>query len=621
MSKQTGLILFSLLFIPYLLISQATTSIFMPKEIKKAYAKGTRDREGFPGADYWQNTVSYKIKAELFPKERKISGSETIVYTNNSPDTLDRLYFNIIQDLYKKGSSRDWDLGPDDITSGINIKSVKINGITIDLNGNSVNRNSTLLMIYLKEKLMPYMVLNITIRWDCILPAKRTVRMGTYGGTNFMAAYWYPSVAVYDDINGWDNIPHTGNCEFYNEFSNYDVQITAPADYVLLSTGLLQNENEIFTDEILQRMKKAYTTDEVVHIITKEDRQKKNYLKSGAHNWHFKINRVTDFAFAASNKYLWDATSVQSGPRRVRVNSFYKESSPDFPKVADVARKVIAFFTNEAPKINFPFPQMTIFNGHGGMEFPGMVNQGDSKTYTETLFVTSHEIGHSYFPFATGLNEELYAWMDEGLITFFPKLFVAKYTDDKNYVPFAKIVSSYNYYAGSFMDMPLIIPSSNTGRAYRYQAYTHGATAIYMLYEYLGADNFFYDLRLFAKRWKGKHPTPYDFFFTFNQGAHQDLGWFWKPWFMDLRYADLAVQSAGDNAFKIINKGGVPVPVHLKITYKDGTYQDYDKPASIWKGSRNVLTIKFNIKLVKEITLDTKLTPDAFPENNTLTVE
>jgi len=251
-----------------------------------------------------------------------------------------------------------------------------------------------------------------------------------------------------------------------------------------------------------------------------------------------------------------------------------------------------------------------------------MVNDGDARDRDGTIYLTAHEIGHSYFPFYTGLNEQKYAWMDEGLISFIPQKVVAKYSDNKDYNPYRRIISGYNRAAGTEMEIPLMIPSTNAGEAYRYQAYTRSATAFYMLHELIGADQFKQGLQEFAKNWNGKHPIPIDFFNTFNKIANEDLGWFWKPWFLELGYADLALSgSIVKESIEIINKGGFPVPINLKVTYENGDVKEIKKKASIWKNGDKSVKIKIPKGKVKKIELDTENTPDAFPENNILEIQ
>ena len=603
--------------------SQKTEDLYMPKEIKKAYQKGTRSFDGKPGKNYFINKIDYKIKAEFDPETRILTGEETIDFKNNSPDSLNRMYFNLYQDLYKKGNMRDWDISGIDIHDGVQITKILYNDIEIDLNSNNVSNRASILRVILPESIAPDKSAKIIIHWNFILPKRVSIRMGTYGDKNFFIAYWFPKVAVYDDIDGWNTQGHSGNQEFYNDFGNYEVEITIPGKYNVWSTGILQNAKEILTDETIKKFEQSKKTEDIIHIISEEDRKKETVLKKNEeHIWKFKSENTPDFAFSLSKTYLWDATSLKSGERRISVNAVYKPDSKDFHEVAEISRNVVDFFSNEIPAIPYPYPQLTAFNGGGGMEFPGMVNDGDSRSRNGTLYLTSHEIGHSYYPFYTGLNEQKYAWMDEGLISFFPKLFVAKYTEDKDFHYFKDNIAGYNMFAGTFNDVPLMISSNNVGRyALRFHAYTRPSIAFYILYNYLGKDTFTKGLQLFTKRWNGKHPTPYDFFFTFNEVAGENLAWFWKPWFFELGVADLTIgktdfSNKGSIDIIIKNKSGFPVPVNLIVTDKSGKEKKYSYKANVWSGNKNEFQITVKIKNIKKIALDTEYTPDAYPNDN-----
>ncbi len=604
------------------LFSQKSTDLFMPKEIRQAYEKGTRDYDGKAGENYFINKVAYKIQVTFTPSTRKIDGIETILYTNNSPDTLKYIYFNLYQDIFKKGNMRDWDIGKKDITEGVQITKIIYNSEEIDIKSKNVNNNSSILRIKLPKKLAHGETAEIKINWNLIIPKSTPIRMGTYNKDNFMIAYWFPKIAVYDDIEGWNKQGHSGNQEFYNDFSDYDVEITVPKDYNVWSTAILQNLEDLFTQKYIDRIAESKNTDEVIHIITKEDREKNDILKKGKnHVWKFKSENIPDFAFAVSKTYLWDATSIISGNRRIPINAVYNLNSKDFYEVAEISRNSIKYFTEEIPAIPYPYPQFTAFNGGGGMEFPGMINDGDSYSRNGTLHVTSHEIGHSYFPFNTGLNEQKYAWMDEGLITFFPRFVVEKYTDDKDYIFFKNVIKWYNTQAGTFNDVPLMISSNNVGRyAYRIQAYTRSSVSFYLLYKYIGKEKFIKGLQLFTKRWKGKHPTPYDFFFTFNEVAKEDLAWFWKPWFFEIGYADLSIKKVYKTEVEktiiiIENKTGFPVPIKLTAEYKDGTKKVITKKMDIWK-NKNTYKINVSTKGLKKLVLNYETIPDAYVEDN-----
>jgi len=604
-----------------ILLAQKSEDLFTPKEVRKAYEKKTRSLDGSPGVNYYQNQTDYKIVAEFIPTERRVNGSETITYTNNSPDTLKQITMKLYQDLFKKGVARDWDLGTDDLHDGVEIKRITVNGETIDLD-TKIRHNSTLMYIFLDKVILPKSKNTIEIEWSLIISAKRNVRMGTYGETNFMLGYWYPKMAVYDDIDGWQFIPHTGSCEYYNEFGNFEVEMTVPSDYTIWSSGLLQNAQEIYTDEFLKKIEEASKSDEIVHVITKEDREKGEITqKADKHTWKFKIDNMPDFAMAISNKYLWDGTSLKVGDKRIIVNAVYKFDSKDFHEVAEISRYCVNYFSTVTPAIAYPYPQLTVFNGGGGMEFPGMVNDGDGRTRNGTLHVTSHEIGHSYFPFFVGTNEQKYAWVDEGLISFFPREIVGKLTDEENYGPFNDLVKGYNLMAGSFYEVPLMITSTNTGESYRYHAYTRSAIAFYQLRELIGNDKFNAALQEYVRLWNGKHPIPFDFFFTFNKVVGEDLAWFWKPWFYELGSPDLAIGEFKNGKLTIENKGKFPVPINLKITYSDNSVKEIKLKANVWKTGNPNYLIEIPKGKVKEFNLDSEITPDAYPGNNKKTFE
>ena len=603
--------------------AQKSTYIYIPKEIQKAIKKQTRNLDGIPGKNYFINKTDYKIKVNFNPDTRKINGNEIITYTNNSSDTLDILYLNVYMDLFKKGNARDWTIGDIDITDGVKVTKVKVNNNEIKIENNTVRTHSAMLTIKPQSAILPKSENTIEIEWNFTYQGTITIRGGQYGDKNFLLSYWYPKMAVYDDIFGWNRRGHTGVQEFYNDFGDFDVEITVPAEYNVWSTAILQNTEDIYTQKYIDRINKSKSSDKIIHIITKEDRIKNDILKKAKNRvWKFKSENTPDIAFGISKSFLWDATSIMSGNRKIWVNTAYKENSADFKDVAEISRNAIKFFTNEIPGIPYPYPQFTAFNGGGGMEFPGMVNDGDNSNYNGTLYLTAHEMGHSYFPFYTGLNEQKYAWMDEGLITFFPKMFVEKFTKDKNYVFYKEIVNGYNRLSNTMLDTPPMITSDNlSSQAYRFNAYTRSSTAFYELYKYIGKQKFSKGLQLFAERWNGKHPTPYDFFFTFNEAVGEDLAWFWKPWFFEIGSADLSLGKL-DNAkektsITIENKSGFPVEINLTVTYFNGNIKNYNYKSNVWKNTKS-FKINLDSSNVKSIILDSEKTPDSNPKNNKL---
>lgn len=601
----------------------AQHNIFVKKEVQKAIKNGTRTTDGVTGENYWQNTADYKIKAEFNPETNQLKGSEIITYKNNSPDELQKIVIKLYQDLFKKGSSRDWDVGPSDIHKGVKINSMKIRNTEVDLNSREIRRSSTLMYVGLDQSIQPGEEINIEIDWELKIPKYIPIRMGTYEGENFMIAYWYPRIAVYDDIDGWQSIPHTGSCEYYNDYGNYEVEITMPDNYLVWSSGKLQNAEELFTKSTLKKLKKASKSDKIVNIITKEDLDNGiKILKKPNNTFKFKVNNMPDFAFAASKTYLWDATSVDLGTKRVDIHAVYKQNSPDFNKVADLSYLIIKYFSNEIPAIEFPYEHLVAFNGRGGMEFPGMINDGSASSWNGTLYVTSHEIGHSYFPFNVGTNEQQYAWIDEGLITYFPRKVVAEFTNDTDYVFAADIIDMYNKKAAGKMEIPLMVNSTNSRISYRYQAYNKSSIAFFTLNKYLGDEKFYKALQIYTDNWKSKHPTPYDLFNCFEKAAEEDLDWFWKPWFFELGYADLALEKTNENDntyfIDVVNKGGYPVEIDITIEYLNGDKNSFTESAAIWKDGKTNYTLEIPKNKVKSIKLNTLTVPDVFPEDNKL---
>ncbi len=243
------------------------------KEYKRALETKTRSIDGSPGLLYWQNTADYTIEAELFPEENLLKGQATIKYKNNSPDTLRNLVFNLYQDIYRSGNRRDWDIGTADLHEGTRISRMIIDGVAFDpANRQQMRTMGTKLVVVAKT--LPDELKTIEIEWEVPIPATRNVRMGRYGDSVFFVAYWYPQMAVYDDIDGWDMISYGGSVEFYNDFGDFDVRMTLPADYVMWATGLLQNADEVFHPRIAKRYHAALESDEVVSIITQADYEK-----------------------------------------------------------------------------------------------------------------------------------------------------------------------------------------------------------------------------------------------------------------------------------------------------------------------------------------------------------
>ncbi len=608
---------FLLIVISGISAAQVTDNLYLPKEIQKSFSQETRNPDGKPGKNYFQNRASYIIKSDFNPDTKILSGSETVTYDNNSPDSLGQLFFNLYQNMYKKGSTRDSDIDPANIHDGVEILSVRVDGAVIP--AGSYRFFSTIFTFPLKTKIPPHSKVNIEIEWKEKMPETVVKRQGTYKGSNFFIAYWYPKLCVYDDIEGWNTAGYTGQAEFYSDFADYRVEITVPAPYTLWSSATLLNGDEIYQDKYLKRIRTAAQSDSVIHVLTPADREAGDILvPSQKHTWKYQLVNQMDFAFCLSNSYLWDATSTMTDGHRVLINSVYSKASANCSKIPDYIRKAIAYYSGKIPALPYPENEITVFEGGpGGMEFPGIINQQNFKEPMESMMVTVHELGHAYLPFYAGINEQKYGWMDEGIFTLAGFLAFCDQAGDKDLNFLQMLPAKYSEDAGGqFIDVPMMQMSYKLGDfTYGFTTYVKPTAAFMVLYEYLGREKFTAALREFMVRWKGLHPTPYDLFNTFNALAGEDLSWFWKPWFFEFGYADLAIGKVGKSAngqtVEILNKGGYPLPVNLTVKYSDGTEKTFIEKMNCWKSGLSSLTINVPAGEIREILLNPRLVPEA----------
>jgi hypothetical protein len=600
---------------------------YMPLEIRQAYHKATRSLDGRPGPNYWQNHANYSIKAELLAEESKLTGEESIVYFNNSPDTLTKVVLRLYPDLYKKGNARNWPLGMEAVNEGTQINWLKINNKTVNLEDKKVvYRSATNLHVTLTDSLLPGDSLKISTSWEFEIPT-RTVRMGNYQNNKFFIAYWYPQVAVYDDIDGWDVIEYHGTVEYYNDFNNFDVAINVPDGFIVWATGDLVNEQDMFTDEVLSQLSKARKSEEVVRIFSAEDCRKNKVLrKNDGNNWHFSAKGVPDFSFAASDIMNWDGASPivdSASGRRALAAAVYPDSTKTFKNGGEYSRITVEHFSHVMPGYPFPYAHMTSFcNGRmgGGMETPMMANNGDPADEERALGLFGHENAHTYFPFLTGINERKYAWMDEGWAVFLPTIMMENEMPGYRY--FERMVSTFEEMSGKEKESSLMVLSYQIAgySSYRFHAYSRSAMAYYFLQDALGDSVFKAALLGFIERWEGKHPTPYDFFNTFVNISGQRLFWFFEPWFYSKAYADQGIRKVTmDNKIVVENVGGLPLPVYLQCEYADGTQEIISETTAVWQYSDAAIVLAANPdKRIKKITLGSAVIPDINKNNNTL---
>ncbi|HEX2394937.1 MAG TPA: hypothetical protein VHI78_06290, partial [Bacteroidales bacterium] len=440
--------------------SQQKNSLFEFREIQEAIENGTRTRQGIPGNRYWQNSSDYEIVATLDIENNRLEGYSTIKYHNNSPDSLRGLLMRIYQDLYDKGNPRNEPIPAETLHDGVIIDSLKINDVTYIKNNipepRKITRYSTLLYVQLNNLIKKGATAKIEIAWKFNIPDgfKASLdRMGRYRNAVFMGL-WYPQIAVYDDISGWDDLPHLGTMEFYNDFNNYDVVINVPEGYMVWATGECMNLNEVLNEKIIRRFELAKTTDTIIDIIKRED-YNEGVVKGN--RWHFRADHVPDFAFATAPDYLWQGTSVitdKQSSRRVLLDIASPNDSLYNFKSLNVFRSAITWASDSFPGVPFPYEHSTIFlNGSknkGSMEYPMLVNNSSYMFRALHHAVIVHESYHCYMPFYMGFNETRYMWMDEGFTNFNEH----KFTGDGISLQAADM-ASYPQLAGKLADYPL----------------------------------------------------------------------------------------------------------------------------------------------------------------------
>jgi hypothetical protein len=610
--------------------------IFMPLQFQRAYEKGTRSWDGKPGPRYWQNTARYKIQAEYDPVSRIIAGSEVIIYINNSPDTLNYIVTKLLQNLYKKGNARDQDIIPELITDGVEVNLFTVRGKIFYkdnlpvLNGKSPYwvqlRGTNLLVILRDNPIYPGEELEIRAEWRLTLPEKALIRTGYWDSTSFFAGYWYPQIAVYDDITGWDLNSYTGIQETYSENSDYEVEVTLPADYVVWATGEQQNENEIFKKNILARIENSRSNDGFFRIIEADDYKKGVITGGEKKTWVFKAHNVPDFAWAASDHFIWDATSLpldHPEKRRIWINSVYPQNENDYSNVIHYGRYAIEFLSTVSPGVPYPYSKHITFHGllSGGMEYPMMADNDFFSDSAMFMDVTAHEIAHTYFPFYVHINEREYAWMDEGWTTVFGhQVILSKGYSRLDF--FDEPTAGYSI-ASMYMDnTPLMVTSSMlTYSVMENNYYIKPAQANFLLIDLMKESGIKNPIHEFINRWAGKHPTPYDFFFTMEDIIDEDLSWFWNPWFFEFGYPDLAIkeviQTPSLLEIVIERKGNQPVPVHLDITFSDDLTETDHESIRIWKDGKTEYNVFVKTdKKVQKIILGNEEIPDANPKDN-----
>ncbi len=597
--------------------------LYMPRDIKKAYQKGTRSLDGKPGKNYWQNFGRYNISVTVAPPNRDVKGTEQITYINNSPDTLKRLNFKLIMNIHKPGAARFFGSGANYLSDGVQVDAIKADGKQLNWNNKSVSTNQG---VSLPKPLMPHDSVTLDLTWHYQLVTGQG-REGVIDSTSFYLAYFYPRVGVYDDYAGWDRTEFIDALEFYNDFNDYTLNVTVPKNYIVWATGTLQNPKQVLQPEYAARLEKSMTSDSTIHIVTPEDTKgRKVTVQNDMNTWTWKANYVSDMAVGISDTYDWDAASVvvdKATGRRSSMQAAFPDKSEDFHHSVQFGRNSLSWFSNNWPGVPYPFPKMTAFQGYADMEYPMMVNDSHTGDIHFAQFVQDHEIAHTYFPFYMGINETRYGFMDEGWATTLELLIgtaeVGKEKAETLYKQFR--INGWIHDPSTAEDMPIITQGTELRGGLGNNEYGKPSLSYLALKDMLGDALFKKALHTYMDNWHGKHPIPWDYFNSMNSGSGKDLNWFFNNWFFTNGYIDLALtkvtKTIGEYKLDVSNIGGFAAPYDVKVVYADGKTDSFHETSACWqKNQKQTVIIIKTAKAIKSIKLDGGIFMDADESNN-----
>ncbi len=630
--------------------------------IRRAFDAGTRDRTGRPGPSYWQLQTDYTINARLDPGTQTITGTEKIVIQNNSPAELRQIMLRLDHNIYRATSQRGASV-PAETTDGIVVATISVDGAAIDLaapllggrgrgadqsalgpggraSGSPASRlavfglTETLARIMLATPVASKSSVTLEIGWHTKLPGgpggqghRMTQR---WDDTLFQPTQWYPRVAMYDDLRGWDTNPYLGPAEFYNNFGRFDVRVDVPAGWIVSGTGVLQNPEEVLTAKARERLSHVLESDEVITIVGPDEIGPGQATAPGDRLvWHFVADMVNDFAWATAKKYVWTATRATiPGKGPIPIHMVYlPERAKFFANAGPISRHALEFYS--ALWMPYSFPQLTLQDGpSSGMEYPMVINSSQG--------AADHETGHQWWPMTVGTNETWYGWMDEGFDQYMNVLSDA---DAQKSTPnFDGMGQQYGRMSGNETEAPLMWNANYAGPGYSFQAYGKAPLMLSMLGGIVGDKEVQRAMSEYAKTWSFKHPSPWDFAFFMNHALKQDLGWFWYYWLWTTESVDGSIESVttagGKTTVTVRQDGQMPSPVVLEVRFaatgapikpmgnarmKDATTAIVTWPVDVWFGGSRSFQAKldFGPRPIERVTLDPSCRfPDRAPADN-----
>jgi hypothetical protein len=576
-----------------------------PADFKAAIAAGTRTLVGEPGPNYWQQWTDYTLHARLLPDEKRLEGSAVILYHNRSPHTLPGVALQLLQNLHAEGATRNRRV--EEITGGIQLRRVaaakqQLNELTEPEQKAGYGVDGTVLTIRLPQPIPPGDSVELEIDWAFTIPQEgASGRTGWSRDNMFHIAYWYPQMAVFDDVVGWQTDQFLGNAEFYMGFGSYDVTVEAPEGWLVMATGELTNADEVLTQQVAQRYRRAHSSDDVVHVITAADLLNgtvTNQSDSGFLSWRFHSDTVRDVAFSASKESLWDAARTPVGDRDgdgsgdyTLVSAIYRQDATNWDQAWRFAQHSIAFLSRWTG-LPYPWPNMTAVEGNGiesgGMEYPMMTLIGgyNQRAASRLYGVIAHELAHMWVPMIVGTDERRYSWMDEGTTSFNGAHASADFYPGNDPVEGDRQGYLATARRGLEGEIMRLSDYHYPGPAYGTASYSKPATMLNTLRGLLGEETFDQAYQAYIRAWAYKHPKPWDFFNWFSTAAGESLDWFWRSfyyetWTLDQAIGDVTPSSNG-TTIVIEDRSWAPMPTRVRVTLQDGETLDLEVPVSTW---------------------------------------
>ncbi|WP_439643177.1 M1 family metallopeptidase [Gemmatimonas sp.] len=630
--------------------------------IRKAMAAGTRDSTGRPGARYWQLRTDYAIDVALDPATARLTGKARITLHNSSPDALAAIGLRLDPNHFLGNAPHSAPWVPAEVTDGMVISRMTVDGKSVNVAGATVagaegaraiqsqqqaaaaaaaentllNGRSTNARVRLGTPIAPGAKAVLEIEWSHKLPGgpgtghRMTQR---WADTLFQPTQWYPRVAVYDDLRGWDSELYLGPSEFYNNFGTFDVNIDVPAGWIVSGTGLLQNPADVLTAKARAQLEKVATTNEVTTIVGADEvgpGQATATSSTGRLVWRFHADTVNDFAWATAKKYVWQATRATiPGKGVVPIHMLYLPGRANlFAKAGEVTRHALEFYS----KLWFPyqFPQLTLQDGpSAGMEYPMVINSN--------VGAADHETGHMWWPMVVSNNETWYGWMDEGFNQYMNILSDA---DAAGKPPVLDGEGQrYGSVSGSEAEPPMMWNANYAGpQYYGFTTYSKTPLMLSALGGIVGDSAVQRAHREWATAWMFKHPSPWDYMFFMNKALGRDLGWFWNAWLFTTESVDHRLASVKPQGIRttvvVAQDGQMPAPIVLDVTFAekgpairpmknavmlDATTARVTYPVDVWFGGNRTFPAElvFGGRVIEGITLDPQRRfPDRVPADN-----